>query len=210
MTTELCSKENLLRWHEPSIPLGHETRRPQAAGRARRGGVHTFCWRRPAAPGAKPCAAPPRPWGGRWGALRAPPLCTPDTWRSHRTGSRSPSPAGDTRAVPVLRHRLSADQALGLPQHVRSNSHSLSRIQHHRRKGKINFCVPGLKQRWMGFQSSCYRHKLSCTWPLPQGRTAQCCGSQIFESQDSFALFTNDWELEMLFVYVSYIYSCLY
>lgn len=26
------TKETLLRWHDPSIPLGHETRRPQAAG----------------------------------------------------------------------------------------------------------------------------------------------------------------------------------
>ena len=128
MTTELWSKENLLGWHEPSVPLGHEIRRPQAASRGAEGGVHTFCWRRPAAPGAKPCAAPPHPWGARWGALRAPPPCTPDTWRSRRTGSRSPSPADDTRVVPVLGHWPSPDQALGLPQHALSKAHSLPRM----------------------------------------------------------------------------------
>ena len=40
-------------------------------------------------------------------------------------------------------------------------------IQRHRRKGKINFCVTGLRQRWIGLQGSCYSRKPSCTWPLP-------------------------------------------
>lgn len=173
MTTALWSKDSLFRWHESSIPLGHETLRPQAARQEPGRGMHTFCWQRPAGPGVRPCAAPPRPWGGLWGVLHAPPPCTPDTWQSRRTGSKSPSPAGDTRAipglVPVTECRPRTKPSLALSQLILTASPGCGQyyIQFHRRKGKINVYVPGLEQRWIGLQSGRYGHKTSFSWPLP-------------------------------------------
>lgn len=91
-----------------------ETRAPEATPDTQAtswepgGDVRTFCWRRPAGPGARLCAARPRPWAALWGAPHAPPRCTPDTWRSHKTDSKSPSPVGDTRTMPGPRHWVRA------------------------------------------------------------------------------------------------------
>lgn len=53
----------------------------------------------PAGSSAPPCAAPARPGGGRSRAPGARPPCSPDTWPSRTTRSRTPSPAGGDRVT---------------------------------------------------------------------------------------------------------------
>lgn len=160
------TKETLLRWHDPSIPLGHETRRPQAAGVCTPsvGGVQLHLERS--------LVLLHHVLEGHGGVFRVLPLCALPT-HGGLTGL-----AVEVHHLRVTQERLpfsAWDWALTrrwvFPS-VRSAVPTASPgcgecyIQRHRRKGKINFCVPGLKHRWIGLQSS-YRHRPSCTWPLP-------------------------------------------
>lgn len=58
----------------------------------------TCCVWHPAVSSAQPCAVPPHPAEEQSCAPCARPLCTPNTWLSHMTRSRTPSPAEGDRA----------------------------------------------------------------------------------------------------------------
>lgn len=61
-----------------------------------------YVWR-PAASSARPYAVPPHPAEERSHVPDARPRCSPDTWLSHMTRSRTPSPAeGDKKCPKTL------------------------------------------------------------------------------------------------------------
>lgn len=129
--------------HQAQVPSGE----PE-------GGVRTFCWQRPAGPGGKPCVALPHPWGALWGVLHAPPQCTPDTWRSHRTGSKSPSPVGNTRTIPGSGSRT---EGLLCPWPWLAISHL------------ILTASPGCRKYYVQFHRKKRKEKLLCARPQTDG-----------------------------------------